>query len=42
VSWEWDVPDGFQMISLASERPPRLVVTVEALEPLMLASELSS
>lgn len=31
VSWEWDVPPGFQMISQVSERAPRLIVTIERL-----------
>lgn len=32
VTWERDVPDGFQMVSLVSDRPPRLIVTIERLD----------
>lgn len=36
VSWEWEIPAGLFITGWGSDEPPRIIVTVEPLEPLAL------
>jgi hypothetical protein len=40
ASWEWDVPEGFQMTSpVECDRDPRLVVTIERMDSPVAVTE---